>query len=499
MDSQFEVVNDLLYYVDKHSPTKLRLYVPERMREQLLWENHCVPIGGHMGAEKVLERVARKFYWPRMRQDVIFFCKSCIICAARAGQGRQCKPPLQPIPPPSAPWETVAMDIVGFSRANRTIHGNEYCLVLTCLFSKWLIAIPMPNQEAETVVHALVDNMLPHEGMPQHILTDQGVQFTSELMRVTCEIFQVDHLFTTTYHPQCDGQTERANRSLINMLSKCCALRPHDWDQLVPLIVCGYNATQHSSTKDSPYHLMYFRQPRLPSGHLLESLPSPFTVDFEQMKDTLPEDVKLAWQLVREELLDSKTRQKEQYDKTAKVPEFQVGDKVLVEDRGVRRKLRLRFKGPFEIVRLTPTNAVVLVDPHSPKGTRKVHLDKLSKADPALEDRVYTGDRRRRLSPPTLPKRDSADKSEGPVPDDSPTPEVDSFSDQRRRKRNRKQKTNSDCSSQHSYNLRPRGKRVRRIRLVRAFRVSRVSVSAVGLHKNMFPFSMSRFAGAFRF
>ncbi|MCP3661432.1 MAG: hypothetical protein GY696_02885 [Gammaproteobacteria bacterium] len=93
MDSRFDLIRGILYYVDNSDGGRFRMVVPARERDHLLWEHHCSPSGGHMGFRKVLERVGRDFYWPTLRQDVLHFCKSCIVCAARAGQGRHVKPP----------------------------------------------------------------------------------------------------------------------------------------------------------------------------------------------------------------------------------------------------------------------------------------------------------------------------------------------------------------------------------------------------------------------
>ncbi len=93
MDSRFDLIRGILYYVDNAQGGRFRMVVPSRERDHLLWEHHCSPSGAHMGFQKVLSRVGRDFYWPTLRQDVLHFCKSCIVCAARAGQGRHVKPP----------------------------------------------------------------------------------------------------------------------------------------------------------------------------------------------------------------------------------------------------------------------------------------------------------------------------------------------------------------------------------------------------------------------
>ncbi|MCP3666770.1 MAG: DDE-type integrase/transposase/recombinase, partial [Gammaproteobacteria bacterium] len=200
MDAQLHLVEGILFYVDSSKDQRLCVIVPESERDHLLWELHYSPLGGHLGMDKTLEKVQRHYYWPKLRQDVLTYLRSCIVCASRQGQGRHYKSPLQPIPVPAQPFVTLAMDIV---KLCRTREGNLFVLVSTDLFSKFVIASAMPDMTAESVAKVWLRDVLPF-GAPARVLTDQGCQFTSELMKVVCESLQVKQLFTTTYHPQCD-------------------------------------------------------------------------------------------------------------------------------------------------------------------------------------------------------------------------------------------------------------------------------------------------------
>ncbi len=196
---------------------------------------------------------------------------------------------------------------------------------------------------------------------------------------------------------------ERANRSLIAMLSKSCAQYPQDWDRLVPFIVQGCNAIIHSNSNHAPFYLLHFRQPKIPSGSVLNAVPSIAHMDLDRMQDTLPLEVKRAWDLVREELVKSKIQQKTHYDKSATDHSFSVGDKVMVrDDVSVRGKLSLPYRGPWEIVELSMTNAVVRMQKGSKTVTKKVHIDKLTKTHLALGPRTFLGDRRTEIQAPSL-------------------------------------------------------------------------------------------------
>ena len=157
------------------------------------------------------------------------------------------------------------MDIV---KLTRTRNGNLYALVCTDLFSKFITVSPMPDMTAESVAKAFIKDLLPF-GAPTNCLTDQGSQFVSELVHKLCECFQVKQLFTMTYHPQTDGQCERANQTLEAMLSKCSSVRGDDWDEVVPFVAYAYNSSQHASTKHVPYQVLFGRLPNVPSSSVL--------------------------------------------------------------------------------------------------------------------------------------------------------------------------------------------------------------------------------------
>ncbi|MCP3667756.1 MAG: DDE-type integrase/transposase/recombinase [Gammaproteobacteria bacterium] len=306
------------------------MVVPDAERDHLLWELHYSPLGGHLGMLKTLEKVQRHYYWPKLRQDVLSYLRSCIVCASRSGQGRHYKPPLQPIPVPAQPFVTLAMDIV---KLCRTREGNLYALVTTDLFSKFVIVSAMPDMMAETVAKVWLRDILPF-GPPAHVLSDQGSQFTSDLMKVVCDSLQIQQLFTTTFHPQCDGQTEWANQTLEGMLSKCSSVRGDDWDQVLPFVVHAYNSSVHASTKHSPYEVLFGRQPQLPSSSVFAVASNYFTLENDDdFKTMLPFYLQIAWEAVREESEKAKERQKVQYDKSAKVPPFEVGDNVFVQSK----------------------------------------------------------------------------------------------------------------------------------------------------------------------
>ena len=103
-----------------------------------------------------------------------------------------------------------------------------------------------------------------HYGFPKKFLSDQGRNFESELISELCKLAQVEKVHTTPYHPMSNGQCERFNSTLCNMLGTLPEKEKADWKAHLSSMTHAYNCTQHPSTTYSPYFLMFGRQPRLP-------------------------------------------------------------------------------------------------------------------------------------------------------------------------------------------------------------------------------------------
>jgi len=149
-----------------------------------------------------------------MRKDITDYCMSCTICQKRKKPQERSKTPIQPILI-EEPWELIGMDITG--PLNKTKDGNRYILVFSDYVTKFAVAKAIPDQSAETVAKALVEDIFCRYGSPSRVLSDQGKSFRKSI--------------TTAYHPQCDGLVERFNRTLKNTITKYVELEYERWDE----------------------------------------------------------------------------------------------------------------------------------------------------------------------------------------------------------------------------------------------------------------------------
>ena len=199
-------------------------------RKTVLELAHDIPMAGHQGRDKTRQRILRRFYWPSVFQDIENFCKSCRICQ-KASKQRVKAAPLIPLPVISEPFSRVAMDIVGPLPRNKA--GHRYILVLCDYATRYPEAIALRSIDAEHIAEELI-KLFSRVGVPKEILTDQGSNFTSQLLAELYRLLGVKGIRTSPYHPQTDGLVERFNQTLKGMLRKTVQDEGKDWDKMIP-------------------------------------------------------------------------------------------------------------------------------------------------------------------------------------------------------------------------------------------------------------------------
>ena len=262
----------------------LQLVLPVTLRAELLRELHDQH--GHPGGRRTIDLVERRCYWPGMHQDIRKYCRDCERCTlAKAGLPRA-RISLGSLEA-SRPLEVVAIDCTTLERAS---DGREHVLVVTDVFSKFTQAYPIRDQKAPTVARVLTEQWFYVYGLPERIHSDQGRNFESELMRQLCHLYGIQKSRTTPYHPQGNGQCERFNRTLHDLLRTLPPAQKARWPHHLPQLLFAYNTTAHSATRATPYELLFGRPAALPVDHLLNSVPSGESVEWvEQHKARLRE------------------------------------------------------------------------------------------------------------------------------------------------------------------------------------------------------------------
>jgi hypothetical protein len=355
---------------------QIQVVVPLSLRKMLLQEYHDSPTAGHLAYKRTCLRLRDKFYWPTMLDDIKEYCKACEACALQ--RRVHLKTFLNPLDLTSAPFEVLGLDFLGPIQP-ASLEGNNYVLVITDYFTKWVEVIPLPDQTALTTSKAMMERIILYHGPPKAIVTDRGTNFTSELFNHLCRALHIKHRTTTAYHPQSNGLTERFNKTVVEMLRKYLNDGYTNWEEMLGAVAFAYRNSVHSSTNETPYFLNHGRDPAMPLDRFFKP-PQQFIVPPKDYTHQTMKRLYDAFELVRANLQAARDQQKAQYDVRAKKLQYHVGDKVLLDvrawKRGTSRKLNPRYKGPYRVKKVN-SNETVEIQEVGGKQTQLVHVNRI--------------------------------------------------------------------------------------------------------------------------
>jgi hypothetical protein len=351
-----------------------KLEITQEEKLKIFQEMHEKPTGGHLGMNRTYDRIKLFTSWSGMKQELEDYIRRCEICQKNKITQNKTKMPLQITTTPEVVWEKFSLDIVG--PLTPTLEGNKYLLTFQDELSKYTIAIPIQQQDAETVAKFFVEEVVLKFGIPQTILTDQGSNFLSELFTNICKLLKIKKIKTTAYHPQTNGALERTHRVLVEYL-RCFILEDQtNWDKWISYATFVFNTTPHTATGFTPHELMFGRKPNIPS--ILQKEPPNVQYTYDNYMKELQSRLQSSYELAKNNLISKKERSKEYHDKNINVPLFTVGDKVLLHDEKVRRGRSLKLSppwiGPYEVTEVDDVNITLRL----PKNrTLKVHANRL--------------------------------------------------------------------------------------------------------------------------
>ncbi|GFU21959.1 transposon Tf2-8 polyprotein [Trichonephila clavipes] len=191
--------------------------IPKHLRADILRHFHDAPTAGHLGFAKTYDRIRKRFYWPGMYRNVVRYVMHCRECQRRKSVPQRPPGRLVPIPPAIAPFHRIGIDLLG--RFPKSAHGNKWIIVCTDYSTRYAITKALPTAEVDEIAKFLLEEIVLRHGAPRVIITDRGAVFRSRLVSSLVDLCNIDHRFTTAYHPQTNGLTERFNKTLADMLS----------------------------------------------------------------------------------------------------------------------------------------------------------------------------------------------------------------------------------------------------------------------------------------
>nr|XP_057913595.1 uncharacterized protein LOC131107503 [Doryrhamphus excisus] len=233
----------------------------------------------------------------------------------------------------SRPNEILAIDYTTLEPAQ---NGVENILVMTDVFSKYTLAIPTHDQRAATVAKVLVSEWFYKFGVPSRLHSDQGRNFESSLIQQLCNLYGIVKSRTTPYHPQGNGQCERFNRTLHNLLRTLPVSRKRDWNACLPQVLYCYNTTPHQATGESPFFLMFGQDPRLPIDFLLGRVESPVGGSVHEWVQEHQARLQVVFEGAKERLQQAADRRRRAHDQHVRHLPLDEGQLVFLRDFSAR-------------------------------------------------------------------------------------------------------------------------------------------------------------------
>ena len=327
-----------------------RAYVPRvnALRTKLIAE--CHDTAGHFGTAKTLALLQQRFYWPRMKQTVDLYVRTCISC--QQNKSTNLPPPglLHPHDIPDKPWQVVTLDLI--TGLPETPRKHDSIAVFVDKLTKMVhYAAISETITAEKLGRVFYDTVIRIHGFPSVIISDRDPRFTSHVWQTLWKLSNTKLIISTAYHPQTDGQTERANRTLEDMLRHYVNDKHDDWDEHLTAAEIATNMAKQSSTDFAPFELNYGHMPDMPLD-IVNGQPRTAST-YENRIVRQQAYIKQA----QDNLRTAIQHQEEYANRSRRSLDIKVNDEVMLRTRnlnlvlpGQSRKLIPKMVGPFKVM-----------------------------------------------------------------------------------------------------------------------------------------------------
>ncbi|KAJ3000255.1 hypothetical protein NUW54_g6809 [Trametes sanguinea] len=341
-----------------------------RLREILLRQAHSVL--AHLGTKKTLAYLRDEVWWPNMVSDVVAYCKTCGVCATTKSATTQPMGLLKPLPVPRRPWQYISLDFVGPLPASENRHGqfDMICVIIDQLTSMVHLVPTVQTYGAADMAEVVFEHVYKLHGLPERIISDRDTLFTSTFWQKLHGLLGTELRLSSSYHPQTDGLTERANRTMTQMLRQCVRPDQKDWVVRLPAVELAMNMARSETTGFSPFYLNYGQMPR--------SLVWSSECEYPGVQ-AFAQRVKEAIMAAHDAIIASRTSQVEQANKRRRPATFQVDELVYLSTKnlnlpkGRARKLAPKYLGPFRITEEVTKGATYRIDLPRELRARGIH------------------------------------------------------------------------------------------------------------------------------
>jgi hypothetical protein len=312
-----------------------RRWVPnhEPLRTALIQETHDSSLTGHPGRNGTTGLMRRHFFWPNMEIYVRRFIRNCDVCGRTKVWRDRKQGLLRPLPVPLQQWKEIAMDFIGPLPDSE---GNDHILVITDRLGKGVALEPCQSLEIDYVAKLFIRSHYRYHGPPTAITSDRGPQFVSKLWKRVCQLLGIKQRLSTAYHPETDGQTERANAEVEVLLRQWVNFKQDNWSEMLPAVQLVLNGRESATTGVSPFFLAHGYQ--LEPFRLFDEPAEPDRIMTPAEKgDAIIAKLRDAVEWAQMAMAGAQQEQERQANRQRNAsPAYKVGDKVWLDLRNIR-------------------------------------------------------------------------------------------------------------------------------------------------------------------
>ena len=373
----------------------------------ILHDAHDAPVAGHRGIDATMERLCRTYFWPHMNKTVRRYIATCDLCQRTKSTNQKPAGLLQPLQIAEGRWTSISVDFI--VHLPKTPRHFDAIAVFVDRFSKRAHFAPCKTTDtAEDFAHLFLREIYRQHGLPNDIVSDRDVRFTSKFWTALTKLLGVQRRLSSSMHAESDGQTERTNRSLEDMLRRYVAYNQKDWDEWLPVLEHTYNDTKHASIKLTPFYADLGRHvsPALRQGD--DAVNNAYADALAKRLDAIRTDV-------TQSIKEATERQAMYANRKRRDLVLEVGNQVLVKTAHLNpdvysnaptKKLLPRWAGPYKILKRIDSVAYKLDLPATIKAHNVFHVS-------ALKEYLEPDDKDRRPErPPPVITNSSDDEFE---------------------------------------------------------------------------------------
>ena len=328
--------------------------VPESLKETVLENHHCSLVNMHPGIENTCDLIRRKYYWPRMKDEVELYVKSCVTCGGCKQPHHYLKAPLRHVIVYEVN-DAISIDHIIPSKEGVTPRRNWIILSITDVFSGYVVSLPCKTKCSEETIRLIQHRWCLKFGYPKEILADNDTSFTSEFFTEVCNYFKVKVTHGLPYICSSTSKAERSNKRINTALRVTLTDKQiKNWDLYLNFVSFALNGIKSRHTGFSANQIMFGRHLNTPLDLEYNGCPINLEGKASKNKTTAYQIYRTIRDIVvkarRNAALDFGYADSS-YNKQVMGPFFNEGDWAFSLIECPRHKFSKRWQGPYQIIK----------------------------------------------------------------------------------------------------------------------------------------------------